>query len=324
MAAAALLELDRVLKSKKEMLTPREANILLSWKSKSLMDLAAGALGGTAAAGAVYHSYSRLSSVRMTITIIPSLQQLGNSMDYFEYAFQQDLVLTVDRGCLIDPRILMQIRFLQWMDAFDRNDNEELLLLSRGVFRIALSLTTFLIWEEKLGTVTKYQNDPLLMRLISKHLYLERIFDDSTSNNPTLRWRYRNFFSDNAVNGHRTHDRESNDKSQGRSENVTDSKRTNLKTKRTFKNASPDIMSEGDPLDCLLVMLLRWKRSIIQISQINHQEYIIGLVENLTVGVGCIIMRTFQTLSLQQLFDYHLTFADVDVRIMQIVVFLIT
>ena len=34
------------------MLTPREANILLSWKSKSLMDLAAGALGGTAAAGA--------------------------------------------------------------------------------------------------------------------------------------------------------------------------------------------------------------------------------------------------------------------------------
>uniref|UniRef100_I1JAS8 Uncharacterized protein n=1 Tax=Glycine max TaxID=3847 RepID=I1JAS8_SOYBN len=185
MAAAALLELDRVLKSKKEMLTPREANILLSWKSKSLMDLAAGALGGTAAAGAATWKLNGL----------------------FRICLSADQILTMDGS-----------------------------ILQKELANI---------------TVTKYQNDPLLMRLISKHLYLERIFDDSTSNNPTLRWRYRNFFSDNAVNGHRTHDRESNDKSQGRSENVTDSKRTNLKTKRTFKNASPDIMSEGDPLDCL-------------------------------------------------------------------------
>jgi len=68
-----------------------------------------------------------------------------------------------------------------------------------------------------------------------------------------------------------------------------------------------------------LVMLLRWKIFIIQIPQINHQEYIIGLVEDLTIGVGCVIMMTFQILSLQQLFDCHLTFAEVDVRIMQIV-----
>ncbi|KAG5122972.1 hypothetical protein JHK82_029709 [Glycine max] len=160
----ALFDLEQVLMSKKEILTPQEADILLSCKSKSLRDFTAGALAaGTAA------------------------------------------------------------------------------------------------WAGLM--VTKYQSDPSLMQLISKHFYSERIFDDSTSNNPKLRWRYRNFFSDNAVHGHRTHDRESNDKSQehshndsndkslGWSENVTHSKRTNLETKRTFENA--DIMSEGDPLDCL-------------------------------------------------------------------------
>lgn len=92
--------------------------------------------------------------------------------------------------------------------------------------------------------MTKYQNDPSVMRLISKHFYLERIFDDS-SNNSKLRWRYRNFFSE-AVHGRRTHDQDSydksedhsrndsNDKSQGRSENVTNSKKPNHETKHTF------------------------------------------------------------------------------------------
>jgi len=70
------------------------------------------------------------------------------------------------------------------------------------------------------------------------------MFDD-LSNNPKLRWRSRNFFSDRPVLGHRTHDHDSrdesqdhsrtdsNDKSQGRSENVTSSKKTNLETKHT-------------------------------------------------------------------------------------------
>eukprot|EP00256_Glycine_max_P030414 XP_006573880.1 uncharacterized protein LOC100806576 isoform X2 [Glycine max] len=197
MAAAALLELDRVLKSKKEMLTPREANILLSWKSKSLMDLAAGALGGTAAAGAATWKLNGLFRI----------------------------CLSAGFGTYCGP----------WM--FNRSSYshaDQILTMDGSILQKELANIT----------VTKYQNDPLLMRLISKHLYLERIFDDSTSNNPTLRWRYRNFFSDNAVNGHRTHDRESNDKSQGRSENVTDSKRTNLKTKRTFDRRAWTVLGD--------------------------------------------------------------------------------
>lgn len=106
--------------------------------------------------------------------------------------------------------------------------------------------------------VTKYQSDPLLMKLISKHFYSEKIFDDSTSNTPKLRWRYRNFYSDNVVHGHRTHNHGSIDKSQGdthndsydksqgnshddsydksqdKSENATDSRRTTIGTNQFF------------------------------------------------------------------------------------------
>ncbi|KAL9327916.1 hypothetical protein ACSQ67_002919 [Phaseolus vulgaris] len=93
--------------------------------------------------------------------------------------------------------------------------------------------------------VTKYQNDPSVMKLMSKHFYLEKIFDDS-SNNPKLRWRHRNLFNDKEVHLHRIHDHDSydksqdqsrtdsNDTSQGRSDNVTNSKKTNIETKHTF------------------------------------------------------------------------------------------
>ncbi|GAU18851.1 hypothetical protein TSUD_228410 [Trifolium subterraneum] len=135
--------------------------------------------------------------------------------------------------------------------------------------------------------VTKYQNDPSLMKLISKHFYSERIYDDSTSNTPKLRWRYRNFFSDNAINGNSTQDHDSyndshnksqgnspndsydksqgyddsydksqgysdsSEKSPGKSENITNSKRTTRATKQNFIYSGPDIISEADPLDCL-------------------------------------------------------------------------
>ncbi|TQD89108.1 hypothetical protein C1H46_025335 [Malus baccata] len=52
--------------------------------------------------------------------------------------------------------------------------------------------------------VKKYQNDPSMMRLISKQFYSEKVFDDANSDQPTLRWRYRNYFSDNITHGRRT------------------------------------------------------------------------------------------------------------------------
>lgn len=135
-----------------------------------------------------------------------------------------------------------------------------LIVLRKILFHYILT-RIFLLLNDRM--VTKYQNDPSLMKLISKHFYSERIYDDSTSNTPKLRWRYRNFFSDNAIDGKRTQDHGSyntsqgdshNDsydesqgysdslkKSQDKSENIADSKRTTHGTKQISQGKSENI-----------------------------------------------------------------------------------
>lgn len=66
--------------------------------------------------------------------------------------------------------------------------------------------------------VTKHQNDRRRMQLISKKFYCEEVFDDSTSEHPKIRWRYRNYFSDNIAFGQRTHDSDSYRNSQADSD----------------------------------------------------------------------------------------------------------
>lgn len=53
------------------------------------------------------------------------------------------------------------------------------------------------------------------MQHISKHFYSEKVFDDSDQ--PKLRWRYRNFFSDNVAHGQRTHEGDSPSNSENNS-----------------------------------------------------------------------------------------------------------
>ncbi|KAL4373703.1 hypothetical protein AHAS_Ahas05G0108300 [Arachis hypogaea] len=126
------------------------------------------------------------------------------------------------------------------------------------------------ILQKELANIllTKYPTDtyPLLKPIMSKHFYVERIFDDSTPNTAKLRWRYRNFYSDNAVHGHRAHDNDSNAKTEGDSPNgshndsrgdsktVNGSKSPNLEARRIFilqAKAVLDTMTELDPLDSL-------------------------------------------------------------------------
>lgn len=102
--------------------------------------------------------------------------------------------------------------------------------------------------------MTKYQDDPPKMQHISKHFYSEKVFDDSDQ--PKLRWRYRNFFSDNVAHGQRTHEGDSPSNSEnnspsnshgdphkdshtdaqnkvhGDSHNDSDSQRTNFESKQ--------------------------------------------------------------------------------------------
>lgn len=60
------------------------------------------------------------------------------------------------------------------------------------------------------SVVTRYHNDPRAMQYISKHFFYEEVFDDSTSDRPKIRWRYRNFFSDDVAHSQRTHGNDNN------------------------------------------------------------------------------------------------------------------
>lgn len=51
------------------------------------------------------------------------------------------------------------------------------------------------------------------MQLISKYFYTERVYDDSASIYPKLRWRYRNSYSDDLANSQRRLDYELSDNS---------------------------------------------------------------------------------------------------------------
>ncbi|KAH1091444.1 hypothetical protein J1N35_018701 [Gossypium stocksii] len=99
--------------------------------------------------------------------------------------------------------------------------------------------------------VKKYRHDPWKMRLISKHFYLEEVFDDSTSG-PNVRWRYRNFFGDNVDQDQGTH-RDSQDVSHKASpsdiHNNFDRKKTDLKSEQVPVKSGFDLMA--DPLDCV-------------------------------------------------------------------------
>ncbi|XP_027360381.1 uncharacterized protein LOC113868735 [Abrus precatorius] len=213
----ALVDLEKVLISKNQKLTPKESNVLLSFKSKAVRDFTASSLAGGISVWAATWKLRKPFRINLSAAA-------GGFFGL--WMFHRTLDSCAEQILTMDGSILQK------------------------------ELANIL--------VTKYQNDPYLMRLMSKHFYSERIFDDSTSNNPKLRWRYRNFFSDNAVHGHRTHDNESYDNksqgdshndstynSQGGSENVTDSKKTNLETNHTFIKAGPDVVTDLDPLDCL-------------------------------------------------------------------------
>lgn len=117
--------------------------------------------------------------------------------------------------------------------------------------------------------VQKYRDDPAIVKLISKHFYSEEVFDDSTSDRPKLRWRYRNVFSDNVSYSERTTDthnpsgnpQQSHDKSphtlqqhesQSNPSNSVDdngSKEIGSETKQA--SVKPEVFrgTMGDPLD---------------------------------------------------------------------------
>ncbi|KAM1086960.1 hypothetical protein ACFX2B_012400 [Malus domestica] len=127
-------------------------------------------------------------------------------------------------------------------------------ILSQDGSRMQAELATIM--------VNKYQNDPSMMGLISKQFYSEKVFYDANSDQPTLRWRYRNYFSDNISHGRRTDysdsqgdpDQASHGDHQSSSDNDSrntqnDSHKIRFPPKQVPVNSGVDVMV--DPFDCV-------------------------------------------------------------------------
>ncbi|KAL9410621.1 hypothetical protein AB3S75_044404 [Citrus x aurantiifolia] len=71
--------------------------------------------------------------------------------------------------------------------------------------------------------VNKYRDNPWGMQLMTKHFYSEKVYDDSALDQPKLRWRYKNYFSDNVPQSQRTHESDS----QGESHSDSDTEAYN-------------------------------------------------------------------------------------------------
>ncbi|KAJ7980025.1 Mitochondrial intermediate peptidase [Quillaja saponaria] len=211
----ALFELEQVLRSKQDKLTPQEANLLLSCKSKAARDFTASALVGGAVSWTASWRLSKLFRANLA----------GGAAAFFGlWRFGRSLDSCVDHILALDGS------------------------------RLQKELANII--------VTKHHNDPGRMQLIDKHFYSEKIYDDSTSDHPKIRWRYRNFFSDNVSHGGKTHDNDSYNSTDGDSQNESysdatsnhvpsdsDSKKTSFETKHASINPRVDVMA--DPLDCL-------------------------------------------------------------------------
>lgn len=104
--------------------------------------------------------------------------------------------------------------------------------------------------------VRRYQDDVPMMQRISKHFYPENVFDDSTVDQPKLRWRYRNFFVEDVPQSENTWDDSSNEK-------------TYVKPEKTDVKAEPIYVSSGvettsDPFDFV------FGRTPPTVDEVNH------------------------------------------------------
>ncbi|KAM7488586.1 hypothetical protein LguiB_026070 [Lonicera macranthoides] len=103
--------------------------------------------------------------------------------------------------------------------------------------------------QKELATIMlkKYRDDPMTIKLVSKHFYSERVYDESSSDQPKLRWRYRNASGDNIAHSGSTKE------SDTYGEQQTSSEKTNLEPKqvpiRSSGGGGDDASS--NPFDCI-------------------------------------------------------------------------
>ncbi|XP_058105961.1 uncharacterized protein LOC131249308 [Magnolia sinica] len=87
--------------------------------------------------------------------------------------------------------------------------------------------------------LTRHQDNPRKLQLVKNHFYCEKVYDDSTLDQPKPRWRYRNFYGDNVGDnvGQQTHEDNHIHK-------------PDLEPEQLTRTSANDVIV--DPLDCIL------------------------------------------------------------------------
>ena len=103
--------------------------------------------------------------------------------------------------------------------------------------------------------VNKYQDNPWRMQLISNHFYSEKVFDDSTSDKPKLRWRHRNFFGDSDSHNQGTHDDD---------DHVIDSQNDNHSYKNDLESKQVHVSIVNQPFFLVKIDIITLDRDFLE------------------------------------------------------------
>ncbi|XP_024960308.1 uncharacterized protein LOC112500924 isoform X1 [Cynara cardunculus var. scolymus] len=161
--AESLLDLEQVLRSKQQdKLSSQEANFLMTWKEKTLRQLAVGAVAGGAIAWSATGNLDKMFRINLAggAAAITSM-----------WRFRRSIYSCIEQVLCMDGS------------------------------RMQKELANIML--------KRYPNHPMTRNLLSKRFYCENVFDDSTSDMPKSRWRYRNNFVESAAHPQRADNHES-------------------------------------------------------------------------------------------------------------------
>ncbi|KAL0368107.1 UNVERIFIED_CONTAM: hypothetical protein Scaly_1029600 [Sesamum calycinum] len=212
----ALFHLEHVLRSKQAQLTLEEANVLLQWRAQAMRDFTVGFGGGSIVTWLdpllLNHYFSSLIVCICSISFVVTTNNNPFSA----------LHLGAAAACGF------------WRVGRSVESSVEHILSLEGT-RIQRELANIMLM--------KYHNDPWVMQRLSKHFYSEEVYDDSSIDRPTLRWRFRNFFGDPVTRSESTSYKDETD-----SQN-NDIKKTTTEPKQVNVDTAWDIME--NPFDLI-------------------------------------------------------------------------
>ncbi|OVA15500.1 hypothetical protein BVC80_9035g14 [Macleaya cordata] len=95
--------------------------------------------------------------------------------------------------------------------------------------------------------LTKHRDNPWTMKIIKKHFYPEKVFDDSSLDKPISRWRFRNYYGDSAAESQRSNDSETYDTNT----DLEPKQFTDPSPMQSLLQMSSSAEVTADPFDCV-------------------------------------------------------------------------